>query len=110
MYMDAQDIVLALSLTTNAGQIVRDFIRSRSEAKKDKALVKQEEVNSVEGAERIYDKLTTRLDKELEKLTRKSDTLEQTVEKQAVEIQSLRKELKQYKEKCIHCTNNQSTS
>lgn len=118
-YMDQSTLAMLLG-GLNVIQLLTYILTIRSQLKKERAGAKIEEANSVEKSQAIYDKLTERLNKELETLYGKLDKNETTMEKQNItiatlnltvgqqktEIEMLHKLVKGYQEKCINCSNN----
>lgn len=106
--MDQQTIISLLG-GLNIIQVFTQIFTFRYYLRKEKAITRIEEANSVGKSQDVYDRLTEHVNKEVEKMMKKQAELEGLIEKQDSEIEMLHKIVKGYQEKCINCSINAAT-
>lgn len=68
--------------------------------------LKKSEANALESIDNIYDKMSLRVDKEMEKYQKIIDKQDLNIKKQDEEINGIKKLLNQYVSQCSICPNN----
>ncbi len=104
--MDIQDVITLVLGVGNFGQTFIIFRGWKSQERKDKALANLEEGNSVVKTQEIYDKLTDVLNREVDKMNYKLKQQDILLDTQSSQIQTLVKQVDDYRTKCSKCSNN----